>query len=199
MTLYDQSGKNAHATAASTASAPKYNATSKLLDFIGTFRLALPNSTLPTGDGSYTVSFKHGTVSTVAQSANRGVLGSGTAGTPNNVLSFNIANFSSPNNSYENYWWANDFTYTQTPPVAPGSVATFTYQTGAGTNSRNFYLNGSLVASNTPLAPRTSTAGNNFIGMGDTTFNNYLGGELYYVAIFDSVLSAGDRAIVQAQ
>ena len=195
---YDQSGKNNNATQSTQSSQPLYNDSLKLLDFstnIGNQRLALPDGTFPTGDSSYTITFKHGTITYTGAN---GIFGSGSPGTYDNTLSFGVYGGTGSSSFYINYWWGDDIV-TATIPITVGNILTSEYTTGAGANSRRLYVNGTLNNQGTPTNPRGSTQYNNYIGYGDSLNNNYFNGQMYYMSIFSSPLSDADRAIVEGQ
>ena len=195
---YDQSGNSNHATQFIPSSQPQYNDTLKLIDFstnINNQRLLLPDGTFPTGDSSYTITLKHGTITYTGAN---GIFGSGTPGTIDNVLAAGLYGGTGSTSFYINYWWADDIV-TTTIPISVSNILTFRYTTGSGTNSRQIYVNGTLNNQGTPTHPRSNTQYNNYIGYGESLNNNYFNGQMYYLSIFSSPLSNIDRVIIEAQ
>jgi hypothetical protein len=197
-TWYDQSGKNNNATQSTQTSQPRYNDSSKLIDFstnLNNQLLALPNGTFPTGDSSYTITLKHGTITYYNIN---GIFGSGSPGTVNDVLALGVYNGTGTSSFYRQYWWGDDLD-TPTIPISVGNIITCRYTTGAGLNSRATYVNGTISAQGQPSSVRAGTSLNNYIGYGDSINNNYFNGQMYYLSIFSSALSSTDRAIVESQ
>lgn len=184
---YDQSGKGKHATATSTTSI-YYDRTAKCITFAGNAYFTLPDSTIPTGNSSYTLTIKHGTVS----SANGGFLGGGTYGAAGQCNAFRTESGS----TYKNYWWAADFI---AGTVAANNVVSFQYDnTNGGTyGSRYLYTNGSLAATQTPtMYPNVGTT-NNTIGTTNNASENYTG-QLFFVYISNTCLSQNDRITLES-
>jgi hypothetical protein len=197
-TWYDQSGLGNHATQITNASQPQVNPYQNLLDFgtsTNTIRFALPNGTFPTGDGSYSIILRHGTIYTSSANGANGLFGSGTPGTNGTICSF-VTAITGGSGYYRLYFYGNDYD-TTTQTINAGNILSYTYATGAGTNSRKTYINGTLNIQNTPSAVRNSTALNNYIAYTESGNNNYLNGQLYYITIFSTVLSDNDRNIVE--
>ena len=195
---YDQSGNGYNAIQPTDAYQPLYNDTLKLVDFstnLNTQLMTLPDGTFPAGDSSYTITLKHGTITYTGAN---GIFGSGTPGTVDNVLAVGLYGGTGSTAFYINYWWADDI-ITTTIPISVDNILTFRYTTGAGTNSRQIYVNTVLNNQDTPTNPRGSTIYNNVIGYGESANNNYFNGQMYYLSIFASPLSDADRAIVEAQ
>ena len=197
-TWYDQSGLGNHATQTTNASQPQVNPYQNLLDFgttANTIRFALPNGTFPTGDGSYSIIVRHGTIYSITGGA-CGLFGSGTVGTNGTLCGF-VTAVTGGTGLYKQYFYSNDLS-TGSLTINAGTVISFTYATGAGTNSRKTYINGTLNVQDTPPSGvRNSTALNNYIAFDDTGNANYLNGQLYYITIFSTVLSDNDRNIVE--
>jgi hypothetical protein len=139
---WDQSSLGNHATQTTNANQPTFNATGKYLQFAAASSqfFNLPDGTVPSGNSTYTVTVKHGTITnTGTTGANSGgVLGSGTAST-NSINAFSIGTASTSN--YSNYWWSNDFGNKGT--YAANNTVTWKYD---GTN-RYLYTNGALTTS----------------------------------------------------
>ena len=198
---YDQSDKKHHAIQTIQSCQPQYNDSLKLLDFstnLNNQLLALPDGTFPTGDSSYTITLKHGTMNNGAN----GFFGSGTPGLTSDyndkVLAFDVYGGTGSYSYYNLYWWGDDMSST-TMLISVGNILTNEYTSGAGPNSRKIYVNGSLDNEGTPNHIRESTPYNNYIGCGDIQNKYYFNGQLYYFSIFSSPLSDADRAIVESQ
>ena len=193
---YDQSGMGNHATQTATGSQPQYNANLKLLDFglaTNTNRFILPDGTFPSGDGSYSIILRHGKIYSMTGAV--GLFGSGTP-SANNTLCSLITAITGNSGLYRLYFYSNDADST-TQTINEGNIISYTYLTGAGTNSRKTYINGTLNVQNTPSAVRNSGTANNYIAYDESSNNNYLNGQLYYITIFSIVLSDNDRNIVE--
>ena len=193
---YDQSGKGNNATQTTTTLQPVYNAATKLLDFsIQTnANFNLPNGTVPYNDMSFTMTIKHGTVSN--NSFPTFIFSGSGGGTANyNCLCYD----SHASQRYFQYWSNSDLATNTTVSATPGNIVTGTYKTGNG--SRNIYINTvlqSTLYSAGSATTRASPSTNNFIGGANYVVNN-LNGQLYYAAIFSTVLSNADRLVVEAQ
>lgn len=184
---YDQSGYGKHATQTVTASQPTIDVTNKQISFRNSLYFDLPDSTVPTGNSNYSFVTKHNTVG----GAPGCIISAGTYVTNNvNALEFTAASL-----TYNNFWWANDLTFTSTAAV--NNVVSVTY---ANTIGRKGYVNGSLRNSDTNTGKSTGT-GNNRIGgdnRGTPAQNHWLNGELYYIYVFNDALTDVDRLIVEA-
>jgi hypothetical protein len=194
-TWYDQSGNGRNATTDTTARQPSIDDTNKLISFTtnsGQSRLVLPNGTVPSGTSSYTVTVRHGTAVGAGSVIVPAFLGSGAAFTTGTNNVFGRVNATS---GYYNYWWANDAQDTVNN-FSVGNRVSFLYSTGS---ARQCFVNGSAISFTGGTNTRNGAIGNNFIAYGDTFNNNYLNGQLYYVAIFNTSLSNADRLIVESQ
>jgi len=135
----------------------------------------LPNSTMPVGISSFTVTFKHG-----YNDINGGYVGAGTYGTANAVNAFRC----NGGTGYKNYWWvASDWI---TGGFAVGNVVSYVYNTTASTGA--MYINSSSYYSG-GRSGLSCTAINNTIGV--TNSSEYLNGQLYFMYIFNTPLTAG--------
>jgi hypothetical protein len=202
---YDQSGKNNHATQPTLSAQPAYNNSSNVVDFSlvsNTMRMQLPNSTFPTGDTSYTITFKHGNIPTLSTPGYNGFYGAGTANSTNGYnLACGVWGITGGNSFYKDYWWGIDMP-SSTIPITAGNYITCEYTSSGtstvGTNSRQIYVNGTLNTQQTSSGVRVTQSGNNYIGFGDTFNNDYLNGQLYYLTIFSTALSAQDRVLAES-
>lgn len=188
---WDQSLFGNHATQTTNANQPTFNSTGKYLQFTAASSqfFNLPDGTVPSGNSTYTVTVKHGTITnTGTTGANSGgVLGSGTAST-NSINAFSIGTASTSN--YSNYWWSNDFGNKGT--YAANNTITWKYDK----TNRYLYTNSALTTS-AASSGRASGTTNNFIGRGDTTNNNYLDGQLYFIYVYSSALDDSNRILVE--
>lgn len=194
---WDQSGNGNHASQGTNANQPSLTFGS--LNYVnftensGITRLGLANGVIPSGNTSYTISVRHGRANG-NNTTPVPFVGSGTAGTANNILAVGRGD-SSSRTRYGDFWWGND--QLTTAGYNENNRVTFSYGGGGGT-TRTIFVNGVQQTLTGGVAQnRASTTINNFIGFGDTTNNNYLNGDLYYVAIFSSNLSTTDRQIVE--
>jgi hypothetical protein len=130
---YDQSGKGNHATQSTTGSQPSININSKYIDFSGNRYFTLPNGTVPSGNSSYTVTYKHGAI----PNDRGGILGSGNYGSSNQVLAFRT---NTSTTAYSHYWWVTDFVING---YAANNMVTETYE--STTRNRNAYINKNYV------------------------------------------------------
>lgn len=182
-TWYDQSGQGKHATQTNTALQPIVSQSSYWIDFKysdanGRY-MNLPDGTVPSGNSSYTVIVKHGSITGPSNLPSNGGWLSGGSGAYNQAN-----NFRRKADGYWNYWWNIDAGIDTT--VTSGNVVTWRYD---GAN-RFGSVNSSLF-SVTPSSNRNSTTVNNRIGT--TIVNEHLNGELYYLFIFNASLAVRDQ------
>ena len=173
---YDQSTLGNHATQTNNANQPTYNTVNKCLNFNSANfnRFVLPNGTVPFNNTNYTVVVKHGTLT-----SSSAFLGSG-------ITSVNNANaFGLNGNTYINYWWGNDML---NGAYSANNTVTWKYDGSA----RYVYINRTLFTS-AASSGRTSTSANNFIGLGETTNNNYANGQIFNIFIYTTALSDANR------
>jgi hypothetical protein len=142
----------------------------------------------PTGDTAYTlsVSFDAATVGGVM-----GFLGWGNYGSTNQVNAFRLGK-GGADGTLVNYWWGSDMRASPTILANTWYTATVSFN---GT-TRNMYLNGILVASDTPGVD--AAAGDNF-SIGVTNSTEYFDGVLDNVAIFNTALTPAQVAADEAQ
>lgn len=198
-TWYDQSGLGNHATQTDPAARPflhldaagRANVVNFVLYGASARFFNLPDNTLPTGDSSYTIAFRHADVPTAGQNT---LIGQGGFGpTANNTLAVQVNN----EGQYLDFWWANDYLF-NSPNTAGNQVVT-RYANAATAGSgiffsrgRNAFVNGTLTASFSNTG-RSSTGVNASLGCdlraGPT---KPLNGNLYYVHVFGTALGAAD-------
>lgn len=159
--IYDQSGNNRNAVNSGNST---YNETQRNILFSSTGYFDLPNSTLPTGSGQYTIYYHHGTVN------GNSLFSGGNIGSTNQVLAASIMG-----SNYRHYWWGNDL---DGGTNVSGNYMTFTWNGG----TRVIYQNGSVVASGGASGKNTGS-GNHRIGR-ENANNWYLNGEFKEMIIF---------------
>lgn len=174
-TWYDQSGQSRHATQTNTTLQPKINLTNNTIDFRTGKYLVLPDATVPTGSGAYTLLAKHEEIITTGG----GIVGGGNFGTNTQALALRR-----DVSKYRAYWWGTDIEF---GTFANGNVVAETYD---GTTRRG-YVNGALAGTFSGSG-RNTQAGNNRIGF--TGLSEFLNGSLYYVFIFSTALGDSDVA-----
>jgi len=187
---YDQSGKGKNGTQTTTTAQPNISGdfvsvpNSCYMNFPDACYFNLPDGTVPSGNSSYTITYKHGVINNIVGT----IVGSGSYTNINQTL---VARRDT--NTYVHYWWANDHTF---GTYTPNNIITQIYDPSNGlTNSRIAYLNGSLNSTNTPSASRNSGIANNTIGAGYT--GGSLNGDLYYLYLFNIALPDTDRTILE--
>lgn len=182
-TWYDQSGVGNHATQTTQGSQAYINTTNKYLDFKTSRNFSLPDSTVPSGNSNYTVCTRHNTLVNEG-----GWVGSGNFGTNNGTNCFRRNAASSNPNGYTNYWWNVDMITTS--GYATGNYLVWLYNG----SQRILYINGSSYQT-TSSSNHSGGTGNNTLASGGVSAE-YCNGELYFVYIFSSALSASDIAVV---
>ena len=133
---------------------------------------------IPLGNSNYTISTWFNPSTT---SGDRGLVGWGNFGTPNQVNALKITS-----SGLVNYWWANDLqaNYSFTTGNWYNAVATFD-----GT-IRSLWINGSLISSDTPVGHNVPYSTNLEIGV--TNGIEFFGGNMGEVQIFDRSLSSSE-------
>jgi len=196
---YDQSVNTTnHATQTVTTSQPVYDVANKVINFgytgagggyVTTYNsnayLNLPNGSLPYGDSSYSVIFKHWNLNSYTNN-NTGFWSGGT--TVTNQLNMVLC----LNTSYCNDWWSGGAATFGT--LNANSVITCTYISGGGVHKG--YQNNSSTSLATGV--RSQTNSNNKIGYAPGNSNGYLNGQLYYFYVFNSSLLDADRLLIEA-
>ena len=131
---------------------------------------------IPLGNSNYTISTWFNPSTT---SGDRGLVGWGNFGTPNQVNALKITS-----SGLVNYWWANDLqaNYSFTTGNWYNAVATFDGTT------RSIYVNSSLIGSDTPVGHNVPYSTNLEIGV--TNGIEFFGGNMGEVQIFDRALSS---------
>lgn len=182
-TWYDQSGLNNHATQTNTATQPILTYSTKSINFRTSRFFNLPNGTVPSGNSSYTITCKHGSM----DGAN--IFGSGTYNSTSAVLALERTTF------YNNYWWSNDFTF---GTYAANNVVTIKYDNS--NTGRYGYVNGTAISNLIGGAARNSTTINNTIGsdLRNGTTGTAMNGDLYYIVFFSAPLADADRQILES-
>ena len=202
-TLYDQSVTcSNNATQTTTGSQPIYDVTNQLINFgyTGTSGgvaspqtnsfLNLPNGTVPYGNSSYTVLFKHRNWTNYFGMAINGVLGSGDSTQISNACNnFGFSYFS----GYTNYFYTSGIQYGAINTNKAGNVMSFRYSNAEA--SLKMYTNSSPTWSLGSFPARAGTNATNTIGK--TSYNEYFNGQMYYLYIFGTSLSDADRNLVE--
>jgi hypothetical protein len=131
---------------------------------------------IPVGNSNYTISVWFNPSTT---SGDRGLVGWGNFGTPNQVNALKITS-----SGLVNYWWANDLqaNYSFTIGDWYNAVATFDGTT------RSLWINGSLISSDTPVGHNVPYSTNLEIGV--TNGIEFFGGNMGEVQIFNRALSS---------
>ena len=187
---YDQSGAGHHATQTYSEYQPIIDTVNRRVDFMAQNGMAffnLPDGTVPQ-QVYYTVTTKHGDFGRCIHGPNghpSWLCGGGHDNTAN-CFSYICQQ------GYSNIWYSNDLA--TSVAYAPGNTVTFQYDG----SSRYGYVNGAEMAGWEYGIKQSwnGQIGNEFIGKGadgDYSFD----GQLYYLHIFKSSLSASDRAIVE--
>jgi hypothetical protein len=162
-----------HATQTNPSIQPILDISSNQVYFIHNTYLNLPDGTVPYNNSNYTFVVKHGEVN----NSMGGFIGSGNYGNTNQTNSFR-----KDSNGYYNYWWDNDFRFSQ---FQENNIVAVQYD---GSN-RYSYINDIFVSSQ-PSGNRESTSQNNTLGI--TNFSEGLNGYMSDVCIFSSCLSETD-------
>jgi hypothetical protein len=192
-TWYDQSKYGNHATQTVTASQPIFDLTNKYINFKTNRYFALPDGTVPGNNSKYTITYKHNTIP--VQSSFSPVLYSGNF-TSNQAIILALVNVASGGVLYyRDDWRASSTEFTG---YAVGNTFTATYNQS---NSIS-YLNGVIVSNNginnnVAKSNQTNPSTNNYIGYIPASNFPYMNGEIYYLSIFDNVLSSTDRLTVE--
>jgi len=187
---YDQSGKGANATQPTTTLQPAIDWVNARVDFTaqsGTAYMSMPNSTMPTGDQSYTISFKHAGTASVGN--NIVVVSASALSTYVNqqTLEIIVINTRAIAIGWQPMQWNTGASW---PNAGIPDTITTSYITGGGTNSMIIYQNGTSAGTNSPGTTRATLATYNYIGNSPWRSAQYLGTQLNYLAIFSSALTS---------
>lgn len=143
-------------------------------------------SNIPIGNSAYTMAawFKVGTYSGA-----QGIVGWGNFGTTNQVNALRLAQniCGGVNLGFRHYWWGNDLDVCTSYPAVGGwshVVATFDGTT------RKIYLNGTQIASDTPIGHSVPNA-NNF-RIGSTNNGEYFNSTIDDVRIYDRAITTAE-------
>ena len=197
VTWYDQSGKSNHATQGTQASQPTIDYGNLRVNFASPtnafLQIASPGC-IPTGDGLYTCTLKHGSI-----------FGLGTFYGSGINTAWNACDFSY-DTGQSRYWggWggANDYAAGIT-----GNNNTVTYRytaAGGALASKEIWVNGvkgtTIITSGTSSTARNSPAAINYIGR-SLAYNNpfYANTQINFICIASSSVSDADRRIMEAQ
>ena len=159
---------------------------------------SLPGFVIPSGDSSYTISFKNGSL--WGSSPNTNILVY-SMGDTNNNGHLNACTISTDNSgiiSTTQVWYNEDLTATLPGNInnmPQNAIITNTYQTGGGT--RSTYFQGKLINSSSGQI-RSSSIGPAYIGNSSYGYS-YYNHSLKYFCVFSTVLSANDQALVENQ
>jgi hypothetical protein len=180
-TWYDQSGLGNHATQATATLQPfmvAANFTAGTIDFRTNRFLSLPDATVPTGAGAYTLLAKHGVIGTGFAS----IVGGGLNGP---VFGQALVLRKEMTGGYRCWWYGLDH------PFGTDATNNVVCETYDGVGTRRAYVNGTNV-STISMTGRNTQASNNTIASSPS--GNPLNGELYYVYIFSAELTPAEIA-----
>lgn len=199
-TWYDQSGSGNHATQTTTGNQPIYDLVNGYINFIDSNNvskyMALPDGTVPSANTSYTVTIRYNTVNSTVNSVAT-FLSSGTTGSLAGNSFAVTRSAATTGGNYNNYWTnstTNSYTYTDSGINVNPNTVSFRY---SGTENRIHVNNTTISPSGTTIGTRVSTTRNNYIGVNNAGNGDYFNGQLYYLCIFNSVLSDTDRSKVE--
>lgn len=196
---YDQSNTGNHASQSNTTLQPIYNFSNKYIDFTGTKYFILPNGTVPnavsllpdgstpTKNSSYTVTWKAPTLDSVVLSG---------GGNATKLRRYNIFRRLPSQNNFNNLFSTTEV-FVSNSLFSEDNVVSFTYNNVD--NTKNVYINSNLDNTENTIIPNALNT-NNYIGY--SNFNNnyyYLNGQLYYLCIFNNVLSSIDRNTIEQE
>jgi hypothetical protein len=157
----------------------------------------LPNAALPYNDSSYSYVFKH--YNTSVSTTGNAYLPIVSGGGPGNNTGCELGFF---NNVYSINWFGSQVNL---GTVTPNTVVATTYKSGAANNSAVLYANygsGDISSSWTPGAPantiRSQPVTTNYIGQGAWHTADKINSQVYYLYMFNTVLSSDDRLAIQA-
>jgi hypothetical protein len=196
---YDQSRFGRHAIQPDRTLQPQIDVANGRVDFLDSSRNVGLYTSIPgafSNCTSFTVTTKHSKATSYNITGDHGIWGAG--GYLVNYYNNSLI-IPSSSTTYKSYFLGADFNF---GTVATGDRVTvkFTASTDPGSSptsgTRYAYINGSLSS---------SVATSPWYGNGDTTeyigrnaFTNSFGGQLYYICMFSTSLTDGDRAIVES-
>jgi hypothetical protein len=205
---YDQSGVGNHATQGTTTLQPSLATNGTFgycLDFTSNSgNFVLPNTTIPSGNSSYTISWKNGYSWSIAGTTTRNVFtvvfggnNSGTGYLNGCVLASTGGTGSTNYFSFYDWWNSND-----KETILPGNIQTlpadavFTETFNSSGGVRSNYYQGSSIWTASGYSHNTQAV-NNYI-----CNSPYFGGynhPLKCVSVFSSSISTADKTILEAQ
>lgn len=134
-------------------------------------------SNIPSGNNNYTISVWF----SASSIGDKGLVGWGNYGSTNEVNAFRLSS-----TGLINYWWANDLSVNV-------SLSTNTWYNAVATFNgitREIWLNGSSLGSDTPVGHNVTTTSN--LTIGKTYNTEYFDGSIGEVQIFDRALSSSE-------
>lgn len=184
---YDQSGNGNHGTQYTTTAQPSWVKSNNSIRFLSSSYLNLPNSTLPPGDASYTISCHHNVLSLTSTDTTAYFITAGSGATSKFLSVFGVYSL----NGYNNGWVGTALSISNV--YIPNNVVLYTYSNTSCTISS--YLNGTFQSSLITSTARSTDSSNNNIGQWKGNSNFYCNGELNYISSFSSNLSLSDIRI----
>lgn len=195
-TWYDQSGSGNDAIQSTTANQPFYDLANGWVDFTTSKSFPLPDGTVPSANTSYTVTVRYNIVNTTVNSVATFLSSGATGSLAGNSFAVTRSTATTGGN-YNNYWTnptTNNITFSDSGINVNPNTVSFRY---SGTENRIHVNNTTISPSGTTIGTRVSTTRNNYIGVNNAGNGDYLNGQLYYLCIFNSVLSDTDRSKVE--
>jgi len=195
---YDQSGKGNNATQTTANIQPRFNpknATENVLDFglpNNNAYLQLPLGAVPQNNSPYTISWRHGIIQTGAASTGT-VVFAGNGGTNGGGMGIYFAY----NGNYSTWGYFDDWN----TGIHCDNYNTCTFSwNGTGSGTKTLYLNSINKASATQSGFVGNASGHTYDTIGydiwQTTKNN---SEMYFISMFQSLLTDQDRNIIELQ
>lgn len=195
---YDQSGAGNHAIQSTSASQPTLDIVNKRVNFASPTNAFLQISSpgcIPSGDGLYTVTLKHTTLTSASM-----FFGSGT---PSLNQGCDIAYDNSASARYFITWNTNDAA-SQNSTIATNNILTCRYNAAGGAlTNKQFFINGiqstAQQTNGSSGVARNSPIGINYIGRSLANGTNYANTQLYYITIIATAVIDSDRLILESQ
>jgi len=178
----DKSGNAFNATATVT---PTYNSTTKYLLFNGTQYMSLPNSSLPAGNGAYSI-FIVSYPTTITSATAFWLLAGGTT-TANQALG--ILYYTT--NAVYHSWWVNEYKVDNVAAANVPAIINVNY-----TVNRSTIINGGTPTFNAPGTTRSQATTNNVIGASPNLVQFHSGG-IAEIIVFTQELSQPQRQQVE--